>query len=483
MPFLYTSDPSLFADAADIVRLFSADKHVIQLEGPKVPSGLVLHLQTGSNASEARLYRQGIVQTICRDETQFLTLGRTEGRERVRQRKHQGKRALYRALRQVWNRQLPWGSLTGIRPVKLFRELADRHGIDAARQEFEKTYLVGHDRIELSERILHTQTPFVPSQEDACVYVGIPFCPTRCRYCSFIAQDVRSALGVRDQYLDALLAEISGHPPVPAPVTSIYVGGGTPTTLSETELDALLGALTKAFANVAEYTVEAGRPDTVTAAKLQILRAHGVTRVSINPQTLNEPTLRTIGRRHSCADFYRAMELARGCEAFDINTDMIVGLPGEDEEDVMRTLDGILSCRPENVTVHALARKNAADLSVCSDWHMMAPEKAQALMDAVRARLSQEGYEPYYLYRQKYMSGNLENIGFALPGHACRYNMQHMEEWASVLAFGAGAISKFVHPDGQRIERAANVKDTAQYVGRLGEMIERKRKLFTLANS
>ncbi|MBD5560625.1 MAG: coproporphyrinogen dehydrogenase HemZ [Clostridia bacterium] len=478
MPGLFVSEPAYFAEAADVMRLFASSEPVEALPGPEPgKTGTAALVQLGKEAAVAAVYEDGELQAECRDETAFLPLRRSAERSSIRQRKHQMKRALYNALAEAGRRQLPWGSLTGIRPVKLFRELTSVHGPDAARQEFSCAYEVSTSRVRLAEVIYAEQQKLLAdAPAGLCVYAGIPFCPTRCRYCSFIAQDVAGARSVREQYLQALLDEIRAFAGGPE-AACIYIGGGTPTTLSGGELTQLIRVLRETFPHAAEFTLEAGRPDTITPEVFAIAASEGVSRLSINPQTASDRTLARIGRAHSAADYRRAMQLERPASLL-INSDMIIGLPGENVQDVEATLDMILEGKPDNITVHALAVKKAADLALSSDWTMMPPAEAEEAARLVAERLEQAGYRPYYLYRQKYMSGNLENVGYARPGTGCLYNVLHMEELASVLALGAGGISKRVFTDSQRIERSANVKDARQYVERLDEMIERKKQLF-----
>lgn len=483
MAALYVSDPDLFSELTNIWRLFAPDRSVEQARLVPRTADLGMAVYPDRNGGTvAELYANGGCAARVRDDTRFLEL-HVSARQERRARLHQAKRALYRLLSSYFGRYSPWGALTGIRPTKLYRELWDRYGQDAAASEFENSYLVSPERIRLADEIVRVQRPLLGADNEAVVYVGIPFCPGRCSYCSFIAQDVAAGRAARAQYLPALLQELErgAHIAGSYDVSSVYVGGGTPTTFDEAELDELLGTLRRLFPAASEWTVEAGRPDTVTEAKLGAMQRHGVTRVCINPQTTCDETLRRIGRGHTADDFFRAMDMAQG-RSWVVNTDLIIGLPGENPDILARSLQDVLRYDPQNITVHALAVKNAAGFA--SDRYDILPDAEQAACMAQVASelLMSAGYRPYYMYRQKYMSGNLENVGYALAGTESVYNVANMEETASVLAFGAGAISKRVDRSANRVERAPNVKDPMQYISRVDEMAERKTKLFEAAH-
>lgn len=479
MAVLYVEEGPFFGELANVWRLFVPDRTVDRAGSvpEQVELGMAVREEQNGTAV-AELYKDGRLIGHVSDNTQFLELRRKEADVR-RGRLHRQKRALYRLLSGYFGQNSPWGGLTGIRPTKLFRELQDRHGLAAAQTEFKDKYLVSPGRTELAQQIVSVQRPYIDSEDSIVVYVGIPFCPSRCRYCSFIAQDASSAREARGGYLPALLRELQlGATLVQGRnLRSLYIGGGTPTVLEEQELDTLLSALRDLFPGSFEFTVEAGRPDTITDGRLRILDKHGVTRLCVNPQTTSDETLQCIGRRHRADDFTHAMELAAG-RFRSINCDVIAGLPGEDEQTVSKTIRDILAFAPQNVTVHALSVKNAA--AFAEDRYGLLPtaEAASAMAERARELLVGAGYRPYYLYRQKYMSGNLENIGYALPGFESVYNIANMEETASVLAFGAGAISKRVDLAGGRVDRAANVKDPMQYILRTDEMAARKQTLF-----
>lgn len=391
---------------------------------------------------------------------------------------------LYRAFAELTGVTPAWGMLTGIHPVKLLGQYTRELGEEAGLARFRERCHVTAPKADLARRVLAAQRPTVESlgENDFSLYVGIPFCPTRCAYCSFVSQDVEHAARLVGPYLEALEAELRRTGEIVRDLglrlRTVYVGGGTPTTLDPAQLTRLCGLLREVFdwSSCDEFTVEAGRPDTITREKLRALKAAGVGRISINPQTLSDRVLENIGRRHTTEDFLNAFALARE-EGFDcINADLIVGLPGDDLEGFQRSLDGVLALGAENITVHALALKRAArlvteggDLSL----HARSEETAAMVAYSIR-RLTQEGYEPYYLYRQTRMAGNLENTGWAKPGTVCAYNVITMDECSSVIACGAGAVSKLKDPYSDRLERIFDMKLPLDYIQRQEEMLARK---------
>ncbi|HBU12064.1 MAG TPA: coproporphyrinogen dehydrogenase HemZ [Clostridiales bacterium] len=480
---LFTQTPQFFSDLADEVRLFEEVKRIEKLEREDTPGEKVLRhffLRCGAEWQSRAVYlADGAVRAEIEMRAAVPDTG--DGILIKKMQKRLVKQTVYGVLKAATGKELPWGSLTGIRPTKLFRELQKDIGTEAARELFLRGFDVSDVKTDLAQRIAENQRPFLEDvrEGDIDVYVGIPFCTSRCKYCSFVSRDMERSGDRKEAYLARLTHEIMAAEELIAGrrVRALYVGGGTPTALSEKELDALLTMLHRVFGTPAEYTVEAGRPDTVTKEKLEIIRAHGAGRVSINPQTLKRQTLDLIGRKHSVRDFYDAFALARRAGFSSVNTDIILGLPGEGLDDVERTVSGIIGLAPENITAHTLAIKNSSEFALEQTRAQNAALTGR-MVDAADEMLLRAGYEPYYLYRQKYMSGNLENAGFAKGGALCRYNIDHMEETVSILAFGAGAISKRLFGGGARIERAANVKDIKQYIERTDEMVGRKKKLF-----
>ena len=396
------------------------------------------------------------------------------------------KRLLYRLLSQITEKELPWGTLTGIRPTKIPMALLEEgKSEEEIARYMRETYLVSDEKNRLGIEIAKRERDIlkhIDYENGYSLYIGIPFCPTTCLYCSFTSYPFGKWKERVGEYLDALFQEIDftarafGH----KKCNTIYIGGGTPTTLPPEHMDRLLTKIEDSFsfADLQEYTVEAGRPDSITREKLKVLKSHDISRISINPQTMKDATLKLIGRRHTVAEIKEAYHMAREEGLSNINMDMILGLPEETLDDVVRTLEEIKALGPDNLTVHSLALKRAARLNMFKEqYENLHMENTSEMIDAAASSAKEMGMEPYYLYRQKNMAGNFENVGYALPGKAGIYNILMMEEKQSIVALGAGATSKAVFPGG-RIERADNVKDVEQYIGRINEMIERKEKLF-----
>lgn len=407
------------------------------------------------------------------------------------------KKNLYEMLVEYTGKELPWGTLTGIRPtkipMKLLEEGKSREEITSYMKE---TYFASDEKIQLSIDIAERELALLSKidyENGYSLYIGIPFCPTTCLYCSFTSYPLFSWAKRVDEYLDALEKEIdfvavkfaNKH------LNSIYIGGGTPTTLEPYQLDRLIRKIKCSFdlSNCVEFTVEAGRPDSITREKLEVLRKHGISRISINPQTMKDETLKLIGRHHTVAQTVESFEMARELGFDNINMDLIMGLPGEDLEDVRRTMEQLEKLNPDNITVHSLALKRAARLNMFKDdYKDYKMVNTQEHMDLTAEYAGKMGLTPYYLYRQKSMAGNLENVGYAAQGKAGVYNILIMEEKQTIMALGAGATTKFVmHGEADesnasaeaypvRIERVENVKDVENYLNRIDEMIERKIK-------
>ena len=397
------------------------------------------------------------------------------------------KALLYKALAGITGRTLPWGDLTGIRPVKLISSLLKEGRSDEQILDYmENRYFVspqkaalGLDIAKREERILAGLSP----DKGFSLYVSIPFCPTICLYCSFSSSPLKQWEKRVDEYIDALCAEIAMAAPLMRgqELQSVYMGGGTPTTLTPEQMERLLKCIEAHFdlGMVREFTVEAGRPDTITPEKLKVLRDHPVTRLSVNPQTMNQKTLDTIGRRHGVEDVKRAFAMARDQGFDNINMDLILGLPGEGREEVAHTMEEIKALSPQSVTVHSLALKRATRLHLMEELYRdISFVNDDKIMDITMRACHEMGLKPYYLYRQKNMAGNFENTGYALPGMECLYNILIMEEVQSILAVGAGASTKRVFPSGL-IQRVENLKDINGYIQRTDEMVLRKEKLFT----
>ena len=395
------------------------------------------------------------------------------------------KQMIYRILAAYTGQELPWGTLTGIRPVKIAMQLLEEGKSNAETAAYMRdVYLAGREKAALSVMIANRERQVLQNidyKDGYSLYVGIPFCPSTCLYCSFASYPLARWEDRMDEYLEALFRELSyvAEQFGGRKLNTVYVGGGTPTTLSPGRLDRLLCRIRTDFdlSHVQEFTVEAGRPDSITREKLKVLLEHGIDRISINPQTMKDETLRVIGRRHTVEQTKAAYALAREMGFSHINMDLIVGLPGEEYEDVEHTMQEITALAPDSVTVHSLAIKRAARLNLFREkYEEMGLHNNMQIMDMTARYCAQMELYPYYLYRQKNMAGNFENVGYAKANRAGIYNILMMEEKQDIAACGAGTISKRVYPDG-RIERCENVKDVSQYIERIGEMIERKRVL------
>lgn len=400
--------------------------------------------------------------------------------------KNQVKLLIYKALSEVTEKQLPWGTLTGIRPTKIATAMLEQGRTeDEIRAFMREKYLVSPEKQELSIEIAHREEKLLSSLHGVkgySVYIGIPFCPTTCLYCSFTSYPIAAWRDRVGKYLDALDKEIDFVAENNASdiLDTVYIGGGTPSTLNAEQLERLLHKIvtTLPMEQVSEFTVEAGRADSITRDKLEVLKKYGVTRISVNPQTMNQITLDRIGRRHTVEQVLEAFQLARELGFDNINMDMILGLPGEGVEEVKHTMEVIKELKPDSLTVHSLAIKRASKLAQWIRENGMEELHNTDETMAIAEKTAREiGLVPYYLYRQKNMSGNFENVGYAAPGKFGVYNVLIMEEKQTIVALGAGSITKRVYLGG-RIERCENVKDIEQYLSRIDEMIERKRELF-----
>lgn len=396
------------------------------------------------------------------------------------------KQAVYDILSEYTGRILPWGTLTGIRPVKIVSGLLEQGMTpEQATETFQRTYGTTRQKAEISlkvaqkeQEILHT----LDYENQYSLYIGIPFCPSTCLYCSFTSYPIARYRDRVEAYLQALFREMeyAARAMKEKHLISIYIGGGTPTSLSADQLQRLIAHVEENFclSHLREFTVEAGRPDSITVDKLKVLYDSPVTRISINPQTMQEKTLRLIGRAHSVEQVKQSYFMAREIGFSNINMDLIMGLPGENDADVRATLEEISRLEPDNLTIHSLAIKRAAKLNIQKEEYLNIARGATDEMLREADRTAQAmGMAPYYLYRQKNIPGNFENIGYALDGKEGIYNILIMEEKQTILALGAGASSKYVFPGENRIERTENVKDVDLYIERIEEMIERKRNM------
>ncbi len=398
---------------------------------------------------------------------------------------HALKLAFYKAGTALLGYEPPWGALTGVRPVKLpTRALLAGETPKQAQKELEKEYHVSPERARLAVDCARASVAARQSlqEDEVSLYIGIPFCPTRCAYCSFVSADVGRTLKLVEPYVEGLLQEVAETGRVlkglGLNIRSFYMGGGTPTTLSADQMDRLLSKCEECLPldNCTEYTVEAGRPDTITREKLEVLKVHRIGRISINPQTLEEHVLEAIGRKHTPGDIRTAYDLARATGFDCVNMDLIAGLPRDSFDGFARSLEGVLAMDPENVTVHTLALKKGSALME-SGGQLPSGDEVAKMLDFSKKILTTRGYIPYYLYRQKYMSGSLENVGWTKPGCESLYNIVMMEELHTVISLGAGGVTKLI--GGGKLLRLTNPKFPQDYLSGLDKVLEQKRELET----
>ncbi len=459
---LIINDEGFFYEAQQVVMLFFPENDEVFLE-----------CEIKYNGDEC----------ICLSKvTAFGKIGKAEEKSKFSIRRDVAdtiKKSVYFACKQISSTHLPWGILTGIRPAKPVRQMLDDGKTAEEVTAFLKNhYYVDNDKINLALKIAKTEQKFISQDKNAIsVYVGIPFCPTRCSYCSFISHDAGKMITLSKNYVTKLLEEMEKTAEIMEKLglyaRSLYFGGGTPTALSEEELDIVLTTAKKYFLTdrCLEFTVEAGRPDTVTAEKLKIIKKAGVGRISINPQTVHNKTLETIGRKHTYEEFETAFFLAREMGFNNINCDLIAGLPNESSGEFSQSVDKILSLSPENITVHTLYLKRASSLKK-QGFSAEGNYGIEKMVNYAQTKLPQNGFNPYYLYKQKATLGNLENVGFAKENFECIYNIDTMSDESTVFALGAGAVSKIVL--GDRIERVFNFKNADEYIKRFNEISERK---------
>lgn len=390
---------------------------------------------------------------------------------------------LYKLLCDFTGLTQPWGILTGVRPVKLLRRLAEESSEEQAVKKFEKDFFVSNEKIALSRETEHNERKILElsKPESFSLYVGIPFCPSRCSYCSFVMASIERAEKLIEPYTKLLCEEIKRTAEIANKLglrlETVYFGGGTPTTLSAEQLDTVLRTVNKSFdmSTCREFTVEAGRPDTIDIAKLFALKENKVDRISINPQTVNDEVLKTIGRKHTAQQFFDAFELARKCGFDNINTDLIAGLPTDTPESFKNSLDSIVRLNAECITVHTLCMKRASRLTTEGvTLDLQQARDAREMLAYTQNILGQNEYIPYYMYRQSRMVGNLENVGWSKKGFESLYNVYVMDETHTILACGSGGVTKLKRNNPDYLERIFNFKYPYEYIDRFDELIQRK---------
>lgn len=433
-------------------------------------------------------FQNGGIQVFLSEGEKTAAYQIEECAEDSKEVKNQIKLLLYQGLQEDTKQTLPWGTLTGIRPVKIPRAMLE-HG--KSEQEtaayMKQTYLASDKKIALSIEVAKKELEIlsrIDAEKGYSLYIGIPFCPTTCLYCSFTSYPVRVWAKRLDEYVEALCKELVfiANGMKHRKLNTVYMGGGTPTTLEPKHFVKIFEVLKVNFEASAllEFTVEAGRPDSITREKLKVLKEYGITRLSINPQTMKEETLKLIGRQHTAEQTIEAFLMAREAGFDNINMDLIAGLPNETLADMENTMQQLSGLKPDSITVHSLAVKRAARLNTQKELYQdMSFGNNQDMLDITADYSRALGLFPYYLYRQKNMTGNLENIGYSMPGKEGIYNILIMEERQTIMAAGAGASSKIVFPGGERIERTENVKDVKNYLDRFEEMLTRKKRYLT----
>jgi oxygen-independent coproporphyrinogen-3 oxidase len=487
--------PQRYRYAAEqmMLTLFPGERPEYPSEPPDLPreNGVIFDLSAQDSAARVQV-RLGHGGKIAEGDCSFPAASLQDVPEKVYHVvQHALKLAFYRAGTELLGQEPPWGALTGVRPVKLpTRAMKAGASPEQAQQELEQEYRVSPVRaalaVDCAKASLAVDRSLKP--DEVSLYLGIPFCPTRCAYCSFVSADVGRTLKLVEPYLEAVCQEleVTGQVLKKAGLTvrSFYMGGGTPTTLSAPQLDRLLDQCeqTLPLARCTEFTVEAGRPDTISREKLAVLASHGIGRISINPQTLEDDVLAAIGRKHAAGDIRPAFELAREVGFSCINMDLIAGLPRDSYEGFCRSLEGVLELEPENVTVHTLALKKGSTLME-QGGVLPGGDQVARMLDHSLKTLRGRGYSPYYLYRQKYMSGALENVGWAVPGQESVYNIVMMEELHTVVSVGAGGVTKLVNPKAGTIVRLPNPKYPHDYLSAMDKVLSQKDEILRFYQS
>ena len=390
---------------------------------------------------------------------------------------------LFEAFSGITGYRPDWGALTGVRPAKLMRRLSLSGGEDYASAYFENKLMVSREKTDLCRRVSRTEEEIISLSHPRSfsLYIAIPFCPSRCSYCSFVSHSVEKSAALVPEYVELLCRELAVTGKIAKELDlrleTVYMGGGTPTTLSAEQLTGIMECVKDNFdlSALREYTVEAGRPDTITRDKLLAIKAGGAERISINPQTMNDAVLNEIGRRHTSAQTVEAFNMARKCGFDNINMDLIAGLPLDDLESFSDTVDRILTLDPESVTVHTLAMKRSSTLNKTGRYELLAAgEEVGRMLNLSSEKLAKAGILPYYMYRQSKTVGGLENVGYSKNGRACLYNVYIMDETHTILACGASGVTKLKQPGTNLLERVCNFKYPYEYINRFDEILSRK---------
>ena len=475
--YLININNSYHYEMENLIRVFLPDIKIIRAEDTAEGEDSCLLLSEGDRI-EITLCLQGNTYksqgVFCRENKVF-----SESDDSYFERKMAV--MLYDMLREITGYTPPWGILTGVRPAKLMTKLIASHGQEKAVDYFINELKVSEDKTNLALMVSKNETPVIEgSKPDSySLYVSVPFCPTRCSYCSFISHSNESAKKLIPEYVEKLCEEIRETALIAKDLNlrleSVYIGGGTPTVLSASELKRVTDTLSECFdlSGISEYTIEAGRPDSIDGDKLDVIKSCGCSRISINPQTFSDSVLKEIGRNHTSAETLEAFADAREKGFGNINMDLIAGLPTDSLESFEKTLDKAIELDPENITVHTLALKRSSTI-VTQGKATNSPSLTSEMLKLVQQKLTKAGYEPYYMYRQSKSLGNLENVGWAKKGYEGLYNIYMMEECHTILSVGAGAVIKLKAPHGSEIERIYNYKYPYEYIGNFQEILNRK---------
>lgn len=468
---LYVKNHNFHFELENLTRLFFPNEKITVIRDFSEPQPPYIYTEVSDKITIS-------VKIGSFDKTETAPKGRTDDDNEL-----VSAQLLYKLLCDFTGLTQPWGILTGVRPVKLLRRLAEESNEEQSVKKFENDFFVSNEKIALSRETEHNERKILELSrpESFSLYVGIPFCPSRCSYCSFVMASIERAKKLIEPYTKLLCEEIKRTAEIANKLglrlETVYFGGGTPTTLSAEQLDTVLKTVNKSFdmSTCREFTVEAGRPDTIDSAKLFALKENKVDRISINPQTTNDEVLKTIGRKHTAQQFFDAFELARKCGFENINTDLIAGLPTDTPQSFKNSLDSIVKLNAECITVHTLCMKRASRLTTEGvTLDLQQARDAREMLAYTQNILGQNGYIPYYMYRQSRMVGNLENVGWSKKGFESLYNVYVMDETHTILACGSGGVTKLKRNNPDYLERIFNFKYPYEYIDRFDELIQRK---------
>lgn len=485
---VFVNCEDFYYDIKTYLKVYFPEEPIILVGEWKSNLDFMIHID--DETISVAYYELGITKykSQANDEQMQIISNISDALEKRKALKRLVKLLLYEVVHCLTDIKPPWGILTGIRPTKVVFKLMEQYPSDENKIKsiLREAYKISEDKINLMLQVAYKEHNILSKNKPSEInlYIGIPFCPSKCIYCSFTSYPIHKWESKVDLYLDSLNKEldfVSGQldKGQKIPIRSIYIGGGTPTSLDESSLEKLLKMVNNGFLlnDIEEFTVEAGRPDTITENKLKLIKQYGADRISINPQTMNNKTLEHIGRKHTAEEIYATYNMASKIGFKTINMDVIVGLPGERIDDVKNTMKHIKNMAPTNMTVHTMAFKRGSRLLDESlRFTPITAEEIAEMIDICKDTAKEIGLEPYYLYRQKHMVGNFENVGYAKKGHECIYNVEIIEEKANILALGVGGISKISKKNGTILDRIENLKDVSGYIDRIDEMINRKRR-------